>query len=158
MKRRTMLTAAAVALPLGAFVSAAAAQTMKSVAGTYAPVTAEVFGDKPRGLLTLGADGRYSVILARAKLNKIAADARTKGTADENKMVVEGTIAHFGKYTIDDGGKTITFHIETSTYPNWDGSTQKRGLKVSGDTLAYVVAAPSTGGGKPTELVWRRVQ
>ena len=135
-----------------------AAQTVQSVAGTYSIVTVRAFGDNPRGQLTLGVDGRYSILIARTKLDKIASGARDTATAEENKMVTSGTIAHFGKYTIDDGGKTITFHIETSTFPNWDGTTQKRELKVSGDTLAYVVPAAPIAGSQPSELVWRRLK
>ena len=152
---RAMLAAVAVGSML-AF-EAAAQPTMKSVAGTYAPVTVPAFGEKPRGQLTLGADGRYSLILARATLAKIASGARTKATADEYKMMGDGSIAHFGKWTIDDGGKTLTFHIEASSFPNWDGQSQKRPMKLSGDTLAYTVPAPSTGGAA-SELTWRRVR
>ncbi len=72
-------------------------------------------------------------------------------------MVVDGTIAHTGTYTIDDGGKTLTLHIQTSTFPNWDGTAQKRPFKVSGDTLTYTVAAPSAGG-PAAEVVWKRVK
>src|SRR5207302_2023394 len=75
---------------------------------------------------------------------KIAAGARVKGTPAENKAVAEGSIAHYGRYVVEDGGKTLTMHIETSTFPNWDGTTQKRPMKVSGDTLSYIVPTPST--------------
>jgi hypothetical protein len=51
-------------------------------------------------------------------------------------VVVDGSIARFRRYTIDDGGKSITFDIETSTFPNWNGTT------------TYTVATPS-GGGAP---------
>ena len=72
-------------------------------------------------------------------------------------MVVDGSIAHYGRYTVDDGGKTLTLHIESSTFPNWNGTMQQRALKVSGDTLSYTVATPSTGGA-PNDVVWRRVK
>ena len=105
----------------------------------------------------LGADGRYTIVLLRAKLPKFASGSRSKGTADEMKEVVQGSLAHFGSYRIEDGGKTLIMHIEASTFPNFDGTSQKRSLKVSGDLLTYVVATPS-GGGKPGETVWRRVK
>ena len=73
------------------------------------------------------------------------------------KAIVDGSIAHFCTYTSDDGGKAITFHIETSTFPNWDGTTQKRSLKVKGNTLTYTVTAPSAGG-PPNDVVWKRVK
>jgi hypothetical protein len=135
----------------------AAAQSMKSVAGTYTLVSSKAFGESPRGALMLGADGHYSAVLMRATLPKFASGSRTKGTDGEVRDVVDGSIAHFGKYTIDDGGKAITFHIETATFPNWDGIMQKRPLKVSGDLLSYTVPAPS-GGGAASETVWKRVR
>lgn len=135
----------------------AAAQTAKSVAGAYTAVSVPAFGDKPIGRMILTPDGHYSIVVARNDLRKIAGGARTKGTADENRMVVDGSIAHYGRYTVDDGGKTLTLHIESSTFPNWNGTMQKRALKVSGDTLSYTVATPSTGGA-PNDVVWRRVK
>ena len=133
------------------------AQSMQTVAGTYTAVSVPAFGDKPRGTLVLGADGRYALVVGRATMPKIASGSRTSGTAAENKTVVDGSIAHYGRYTIDDGGKTITFHVEMSTFPNWDGTSQKRPLKISGDTLTYTVTAPSAGG-PANDVVWRRIQ
>ena len=135
----------------------AAAQSVKTVAGSYSAVSVPAFGDKPRGTLMLGADGRYAIVVGRGTLPKIASGTRTKATPEENKTVVDGSIAHYGRYTIDDGGKAITFHVEMSTFPNWDGMPQKRALKVSGDTLSYIVTAPSAGG-PPNEVVWKRIK
>jgi hypothetical protein len=160
MNRRSTLRLIAASLSIAALGFAAgdaAAQSMKSVAGTYAPVTALAFGDNPHGQLILTPDGRYSIVLARATMPKIAAGVRTKGTAEENKAVVEGSIAHAGRYTIDDGGKAITFHIETCTFSNWDGTTQKRPLKVSGNTLTYTVVTPSADN-PPNDVTWKRIK
>jgi hypothetical protein len=115
------------------------------------------YGEKPRGQMILTPDGRYSIVLTRAEMPKIAAGVRTNATAEENKAVVDGSIAHSGRYTIGDDGKSITFHIETSTFPNWDGTTQKRPLKVSGDTLTYTVLTPSAGT-PPNDVIWKRIK
>jgi Lipocalin-like domain len=135
----------------------AAAQTAKKVAGTYSPVSVPAYGEQPRGQMILTPDGRYSIVLSRADLPSIAGGSRTKGTSEENKAVVDGSIAHTGRYTIDDAGKAITFHIENSTFPNWNGTTQKRSLSLKGDTLTYTVNTPSNGGA-PNEVTWRRVK
>ena len=143
----------ALAMPFGN----AFAQSARSVAGMYTLVSTDAFGKNPRGVLVLGADGRYSTIVMRASLPKFASGSRLNGAADETKGVVDGSLSHFGTYTVDDGGKTITFHIEAATFANWDGATQKRPLKVSGDTLTYTVTAPS-GGGQGADTVWKRVK
>ena len=155
MNRRYALGVIAAAAT--ALAGQAAAQTTKSIAGTYSPVTVPAYGDKPRGQLILTPDGRYSIVLSRAEMPKIASGSRTKATAEENKAVVDGSIAHTGRYTIDDGGKSITFHIETSTFPNWNGTTQKRPLSMKGDLLTYTVSTPSAGGAS-ADVSWRRVK
>ena len=155
MNRRYALGVIAVAA--AALAGNAAAQTAKTVAGTYSPVTVSAYGDKPRGQLILTPDGRYSIVLSRAEMPKIASGSRVKATPEENKAVVDGSIAHAGRYTVDDGGRSITFHIETSTFPNWNGTTQKRPLSLKGDLLTYTVATPS-GGGAPNDAVWRRAK
>ena len=153
--KRSMLAAVAVGLAFAA--SAAQAQSMKSVAGTYSVTKVEAFGEGARGQMILTPNGYYSIVITRAKMAPIAAGARNKGTDAENKAVIDGSIGHFGKYTIDDGGKSITFHVEHSSFPNWDGKPQKRALKVSGDTLTYTVATPSNGGA-PNDVTWKRVK
>ncbi len=70
--------------------------------------------------------------------------------------VVGGVINHIGRYTVDEKDKSFTFHVEASTYPNWDGTAQKRPFTVSGDELKYTNAAAS-GGGR-ADLVWKRVK
>jgi hypothetical protein len=160
MNNRTCLSAYSTLLLFAALVLPArnaAAQDTKSVAGTYSAVSNAPYGDNPRGQLILGRDGHYSMILARATLAKVAGGERNKGTAEENRAIVEGSIAHFGKYTVDEKDKTITFNVEGSTFPNWDGSTFKRAFKVSGDQLSYTNNAPSGGGGA-IEVVWKRVK
>lgn len=160
MKNKTNLPAisalllfAAIALPAWNAVG----QDTRSVAGTYTPVVATSFGDNPRGQLILGSDGHYSINLARATLPKIAAGARTKGTDAENKAIVGGSIFHYGRYVIDVKEKTITFNVEASTFPNWDGATFKRAFKFSGDQLTYTDSAPSDGGAAH-DVVWKRIK
>ena len=115
---------------------------------------AQPFGDKPRGTMVLTADGRYIIVVARPGLPKFASNSRTSGTADENKAIVTGSISHVGKYAVE--GKDIVFNIETSTYANWDGTTQKRTYTLTGDQLKYTVPAASTGG--TAEVVWKRAK
>jgi hypothetical protein len=158
MNYRTSVTTLSAAILFAAVAAPAAAQaTMKAVAGSYAAVSVPAFGDKPNGMLILARDGNYALIVRRAQLAPVAAGTRNKGTDAENKALVDGSISHFGKWSIDDGGKAITFHVNQSSFPNWDKKPQKRTLKATGDTLTYVVAAPSTGGA-PNDVSWRRIK
>jgi hypothetical protein len=40
-------------------------------------------------------------------------------TADENRTIVQGSLAYFGTYTLDDAKKMMVFKTDASTYPNW---------------------------------------
>jgi Lipocalin-like domain len=169
MDRRTALSAISACLLLsGLALSAgeAAAQGAKNLVGTWSVVINDnidasgkrtpTFGPDLKGLLIFTADGRYSVMFARSNLQKFASNNRLKGTPEENQAVLAGSLAHFGKYTVDDSDKTFTFHVEASTYPNWVGTSQKRPYTISGDELRYGNAA-ATGGGR-AELVFKRAR
>lgn len=149
------------------FAPAAFGQAMNTIAGVYAGVafkqtdasgkTTDVFGADPRAMMVLTPDGRYSIIVMRGDLPKLASNSRLKGTAEENNAVVAGSIAHFGRYTLNEKDQTITFHVEASTFANWNGMEQKRPLSVSGDELTYRVLAPSTGMGS-AQVIWKRMR
>ena len=124
--------------------------------GSWAAVSSDAYNPNPRGMLIFAADGHYSLTIAKSSLPKFASNSRLKGTAEENQAVITGSITHFGKYRVNDKDKTLTLNIETSTYPNWDGTTQTRPYSVSGNRLKYTVAAPSAGTGKPGEVIWKR--
>jgi hypothetical protein len=165
MDRRSVLALVMAASVLG-FPTIASAQSAKSLAGTYSGVsfsttdgagkTTQIFGENPRAMMVLTPDGRYSIIVMRANLPKFASNARPKGTPDENKAVIDGSIAHFGRYAIDEKDNSITFHVESSTFPNWDGAPQKRPFTVKGDQLSYKVPTASTGTGS-AEVIWKRI-
>jgi hypothetical protein len=112
------------------------------------------FGPNPRGSLILTSADRYSLHLSRDALPAFAAGSRVRGTPEEIQAVVAGSVAHFGRFAVSD--KEINFHVETSTYPNWNGTLQKRTFAVVGDELKYSDAASSAGG--RVELVWRRAK
>jgi hypothetical protein len=141
------------------------AQTAKDLAGTWTLVSVvaeqggnktEPFGPHPKGILMVDANGHYVIALARAGLPKVASNNRTTGTPEENQAIVGGSLTHFGTLAVNAADKTITFKIETATFPNWDGTEQKRAFTVTGDELTYTVPAASGGGTATT--VWKRTK
>ena len=108
----------------------------------------------PRAPL-FGADGRYALVFLRRELPKFASNNRASGTPEENKAVVQGSIAHFGAYAVEDGGKALVFRVQSGTFLNWDGAEQRRALALRGDELDYTVAS-SVGG--TAQVTLRRVK
>jgi hypothetical protein len=117
----------------------------------------EPFGSDAKGNVFFTSNGRVALIITRADLPKFASNNRTTGTAEENKAAVAGSIAYFGTYTVNDADKTLVMHLEGSTYPNWAGTDQKRGLELSGDELKFINQTPSMGPGTIT-VTWKRVK
>ena len=60
-------------------------------------------------------DGHYINLVRRPELPKFVSNNRIEGTADENKAVVIGTNAHYGKYTVQ--GDATVFSIDRATFP-----------------------------------------
>lgn len=114
-----------------------------------------LFGPNPQGQAVFDRNGRYMLLTSRAGQPKFASDNRFEGTPEENRAVVQGSIAHFGKYSVNETDKTITFHIETCTFPNWNGVEQKRPMTLTGDQLTWKTPA-STGG--TAEVVLKRAR
>jgi len=117
----------------------------------------EPFGPDAKGSVIFTNNGRLALVITRADLPKFASNNRTTGTAEENKAAVQGSIAYFGSYTLNDADKTLIIHLEGSTFPNWAGTDQKRTIELSGDELKFINQAPSMGPGTVT-VTWKRVK
>lgn len=78
----------------------------------------ENFGPRPKGELMFDSNGHFMLFNGRSDLPKFAAGTRVGGTTEENKAVVQGSIALFGTYTVDPEKKHLVFNIEYSTFPN----------------------------------------
>ena len=153
MNRYMVLLGIALAAPAS---SGAAAQSAKDVVGTWTLASADVFGPNPKGSLMFDANGRVSAVLMRSDLPKYASNNRNQGTAEENKATVQGMIVWFGTYSVS--GTDLILHIEGSSFPNWNGSNQKRtNLSVTGDELRWTQPTPSMGG-PPVQVVWKRAK
>ena len=101
----------------------------------------ETYGPGARGVMVLDSSGRYAITIIAAGIPKFVSNNRTTATAEEATALVARSNAHFGTYSVNPGDKTITFKIESATFPNWNGTEQKRTLTIRGDELQYAVAA-----------------
>jgi Lipocalin-like domain len=158
----------ALLLVSGWFAREAAAQqkTLKEqLVGTWAFVSTTgkladgtpAWGSGPKGLLIFTDNGRYSSIITRTGVPKFAAKNRMQGTPDENKAAVQGSIASFGTFMVDEANKSFTVRYEGSTYPNNEGAEQTRPFTITGDELKVINPASSSTGGQ-SELTYKRAK
>jgi len=170
MHRRTILsrfTIAAVAVTMASGSVIAQQKPLKDrLMGTWTLVSSDTvqqngsrsptFGPNPKGIAIFDTTGHYVFEFTNSSLPKFAANNRTTDTAEENKSVVQGSLAHFGTYTVNESDGSFTLHIESSSFPNWAGTEQKRPFTVQGDELKWTT--PAASGGGSAELVWKRVK
>lgn len=153
------------ALGVVAWPAATIAETAKDFVGSWTLVSAiteqagnrsDTFGPSAKGVLVYDANGRYVIIFIGANLPKFASNNRITGTADENKSIVVGSLAHFGTYVVNEADKSFTFRVASATFPNFDSTDQKRPFVITGDQLKYT--APSGSAGGTITLTWERTK
>ena len=114
------------------------------------------YGPNPKGTMMVDVNGRFSIMVARSDLPKFASNNRMSGTPEENKAIVQGTIAYFGTYSIDEATHVLTVNIDGSTFPNFMGGAQTRILSFDGDEVTYFNPTPSMGGS--ARVTYRRAK
>jgi hypothetical protein len=159
--RLTSATLAALLLSASAF-----AQSAADLVGTWMLVSStterdgtrtEQFGAGAKGMLSFDSAGHFMLTIIGSDLPRFASNNRAGGTADENKAVVSRSIAMIGNYSVNSADKTLTFKVESATFPNWNGTQQKRLLSsVDRDTLKYVTPTASSGG--VGTVIWKRAK
>jgi Lipocalin-like domain len=82
-----------------------------------------------------------------AEITKFASGDYREYTTEENKAVVQGSMAYFGTYTVTDADKTIVLHVERSSIPNLNGTDGRRIVTaISADEMNWTNPAPLGGG------------
>jgi hypothetical protein len=166
----SLVTAFAVVMPFAASDTCAqqkAAKTANPLIGTWTLVslkneqggkTTEPLGHNPKGLFIFDRSGHYAFLMFLADLPKFVSNSRDKGTPEENKAVVVGSLAHFGTYSVNEKEGSFSVRPEASTFPNWVGIDQKRFFSVSKNELKITNPIPSRSGGGVNTLILKRAR
>src|ERR1700730_6486700 len=88
------------------------------------------WGPGVQGSLMFSPTGRFSYFIVGANRDKAGNDPRNSPMGP--------IIGYFGTYTTDEGAKTLTFHIDRSTFPQWDGINRTANIEtLTGDELKF---------------------
>ena len=117
---------------------------------------ADTYGPNAQGIVIFDSSGRFTLVTTRSDLPKFASNNRAKGTADENRAVVAGSLAYFGTYSVNETDQSYTVQIEASMFPNWVGTAQKRTITMSGDE--FTLTNPAGSGGGSVESKYKRAR
>ena len=113
------------------------------------------YGEHPKGSLIVDADGRYALQIFKSERVRFATDSKGDGSAEEFKSAAMGSSTHYGTVAVDLPNRQLVFTIDGASFPNWEGTVQKRHYTLEDDTLTYQVP-PRADGSVPLS-VWKRI-
>ena len=114
------------------------------------------FGETPTGILIFTAGGQFAQIHVASDVPKLASNNRLTGTPEEYATIMRRTISLFGTYSVNEEKKTVTFHIVSSTYPNFAGEAQERTIdKLTADEFINTNPKVAGGRGRATNIYKR---
>src|ERR1700742_1495967 len=116
----------------------------------------DVFGPSPKGVMIFSNDGYFSLFQASPALPKIAANDRTKATAEEAQSIVALSIAYYGTYSIDEQTKVMTVNLAASTYPNIAAIPDQKRIITLLTSEQLKFDNPKTPNGMQLHTVWKR--
>jgi hypothetical protein len=93
-----------------------------SLDGTRRPL----YGENPKGVVIYTSDGYFSLMQARVDLPKLKSGLPSKATPDEAKAVIAGSIAYYGRYSLDEGSGVLSLDIHASTFANLTGNPAEK--------------------------------
>ena len=170
MDRRRILAALILALTAGtaSVATAQPARLKDAIVGSWALVSmrgtrpdggiAMPYGPRAAGTMWFDHNGRFGIILINPDIPKFASNDREKPTPAEAMAAATGSNALFGSYAVDGAARTVTLHVEASSYPNYNGTDQTRVVKSIDANQLVLVNPASPNGGAAVELVLRRIE
>jgi hypothetical protein len=119
--------------------------------------TVEAYGPAPLGLLVYDRHGNMTAQIMSPDRPRFASGDRRSGTLDELHAAVEGYIAYFGTYEVDEAGGFVDHREHGDVFPNAVGTRQRRYFTIDGDRLVLEVPPVVLGGERMTaRVVWER--
>lgn len=116
------------------------------------------YGEEACGSIIYTEAGRYSAQLMRNDRPRFVIGDQMKGTPEEIEANYKGSISYFGTYEIDEGNGFIIHHVESSIFPNMEGTSQKRSFDLSGNRLQLSTQPINLDGEKAVGvLLWKKV-
>jgi hypothetical protein len=95
----------------------------------------DLFGPAPNRVTIFNPDDHFALMNARPDRPKYAGGNRMEGSPEEFRATVRGSIAYFGKYSFDEPNSAFALHIDGSTFPDYEGTGQKRPFEIIGNDI-----------------------
>ena len=112
------------------------------------------YGRQPVGRLTYDNAGRMSAMVMRPGRRSSVRPGLSlidgNASGDEIREAVDGFIAYFGTFDVDEALRTVTHHVQACLVPSWVGTDLKRTYRFVSDRLLLITTSPVGS----TEVLW----
>lgn len=116
------------------------------------------FGPRPLGLLVHDRHDNLAAQIMNPDRPRFASGDRRTGTLSELHAAIEGYIASFGTYEIDEAAGSVIHDVRADLFPNAAGIRKKRFFELADDRLILRVPPVVLGGERMTATaVWARI-
>ena len=113
------------------------------------------FGSNPLGRMILDPAGHATVVIIGADPIPFRSADRLTGSPEENQAAVQTSQAFYGTYSVSESNHSLVFHVERSSFPNWNGRTQESTIKIEADELKQTKPGPHASYGV---ALWKRAR
>ena len=113
----------------------------------------ETWGSNPHGMLQFTSNGIVSVQITGGDRGPQQGSVPTDPVGPLN--------TYYGTYTVDAASASVEFHVQRSSWPQWNGATLKRSVEQLSATTLRVVTAPNNDpkeGPFIVHLEWERIK
>jgi hypothetical protein len=113
------------------------------------------YGEKPVGRINYDRAGRMSAQLMRPGRRSTVAPGVSliagNANGEEIHEAVNGFIAYFGTFDVDESTRTVIHHVQACLVPSWVGTDLKRTYRFNASRLVLTAVTASV-----LELIWER--
>lgn len=114
-------------------------------------------GEHLHGFIRYMPDGDMICMIAKKDRPNFTSGGQWNAEDREKAAAYDSVLAYAGRYRVE--GDTVIHEVETSLFPNWIGSEQRRQVRIENNELLYIEARleQDTPQARTAQLLWRRV-
>ncbi len=116
-------------------------------------------GQGVQGILMYDPSGWMALQVIDPERPKFATNDWMSGTPEEAKSALDGCMAYYGTFELNDYKGTIVHHVQGSSFPNWCGIDREQFYELKGNHLT-LLTLPMTMSGEQLvgQLAWERIR
>ena len=116
-------------------------------------------GQGVQGILMYDPSGWMSLQIIDPERPKFATNDWMSGTPEEAKAALDGLMAYYGTFELNEHKGTVVHHIQGSSFPNWCGIDREQSFELKGNYLTLMTVPTALSGEQVVgHLSWERIR